>query len=423
MKKQILLLTVFMIGIMAFAQKKELRDAKKAIKKQDYAAAIASLKQIEGTIGEAKQKYQARYYYYKSMATYKNGTNKNYGEIAKAFKDLFEYEKNTKDRYSKEVREISNKLVQDIAKTASENYQKASQSKEPSDYLASAKGFEQVYLFSPIDTSFLDNAALLYFLGKDYKASKSAYEKLLKLGYTGAGKSYIATNKATGKESTFNDKRTMDAQIKLGLFENPRVEDKESRRPTIFKNLSLAISELGDKQKALEIIEQGRKEFPKNYALLIDEANAYYHLGNNEKFKEKLEAAIAMNPTEPTLYYNVGVMNMNMNNTEEAIKNFKKAIELKPDYGDAYTNIGAAYVNKANPIIEEMNKNLSDFDKYDKLQAEQLGLYKKALPYYEKAHELDKTNVSTIQTLLGLYENLEMTEKVKSLKAVYDQMK
>lgn len=423
MKKQILLLTIFMISVVAFAQKKELRAAKKAIKKQDYATAIASLKQIEGTIGEAKQKYQAQYYYYKSQIAYKKGANKNYTEVAKAFNNLFEYEKSTKAKYTKEIKEISNKLVQDIAKVASENYQKASQSKEPADYLASAKGFEQVYLFSPIDTSFLDNAALLYYLGKDFEASKNAYKKLLDLGYTGAGKSYIATNKASGKEVTFADKKAMDTQVKLGLFENPREENKESRRPTVFKNLSLAISELGDKQKALEIIEQGRKEFPKNYALLIDEANAYYHLGNNEKFKEKLEAAIAMNPTEPSLYYNVGVMNMNMNKTEEAIKNFKKAIELKPDYGDAYTNIGAAYVNKANPIIEEMNKNLSDFDKYDELQAQQLALYKEALPYYEKAYELDKGNVSTVQTLLGLYENLEMSDKAKALKAVYDQMK
>lgn len=423
MKKQILFLAIFMMSLAVFAQKNELKAAKKAIKKSDFTTALSALKQVEGTIGSAKQKYQSQYYYYKGLATYKNGLNKNYGEVAKAFNDLFDYEKGTKAKYTKELKEISNKLVQDIAKKASDNYQKATQSKDSKDYLNAAKGFEQVYLFSAIDTSFLDNAALLYYLGKDFKASQKAYQKLLDLGYTGAGKSYIATNKASGKEETFNDKKTMDSRVKLGLYENPRVEAKKSRRATIFKNLALATSELGDKQKSLEIIEQGRKEFPKDYGLLIDEANAYYRLGNNDKFKEKLEAAIAMNPTEPSLYYNVGVMNMNMNKIDEAIKNFEKAIELRPDYGDAYTNIGAAYVNQANPIIEEMNKNLSDFDKYDKLQAQQLALYKKALPYYEKAYELDKSNVSTVQTLLGLYENLEMDDKVKELKPIYDSMK
>ncbi len=423
MKKRILLMAVFMMSIVAFAQKSEIKAAKKAIKKSDFVTALSELKKIEGTIGQAKEKYQDKYYYYKALAVYKNGANTNYTEVAKAFNDLFEFEKTYKKKYTKDLQEISNKLIQKIAKQAQDDYQKASQNKEPKDYVNSAKGFEAVYLFSPRDTSFLDNAALLYYLGKDFKASKDAYQKLLDLGYTGAGKTYVATNKVTGKDVIFNDKKAMDAQVKLKLCINPRVEEKESRRPIIFKNLSLAVSELGDKQKALEIVQEGRKEFPNDYALLIDEANAYYHLGDKAKFKEKLEAAIQMNPTEPTLYYNVGVMNMNQNKIDEAIENFKKAIELKPDYADAYTNIGAAYVNQANPIIEEMNKSLSDFDKYDRLQAQQLELYKKALPYYEKAHELDKNNISTIQTLLGLYENLEMEDKAKALKAVYDAMK
>ncbi|MBS9766125.1 MAG: tetratricopeptide repeat protein [Flavobacteriaceae bacterium] len=423
MKRKILLMAVFMMSIGVFAQKSEIKAAKKAIKKSDFVTALSELKKIEGTIGQAKEKYQDKYYYYKALAVYKNGLNKNYKEVAKAFNDLFEFEKTYKKKYTDDLREISNKLIQDVANKANADYQKATQSKEPKDYVNSAKGYEAVYLFSPRDTSFLDNAALLYYLGKDFKASRDAYQKLLDINYTGAGKVYIATNKATGKEVTFADKKAMDQQVKFKICEKPRVEQKESRRPTVYKNLSLATSELGDKQKALEIIQEGRKEFPKDYALLIDEANAYYHLGDKAKFKEKLEAAIQMNPTEPTLYYNVGVMNMNQDKTEEAIKNFEKAIELKPDYADAYTNIGAAYVNKANPIIEEMNKNLSDFAKYDQLQAQQLDLYKKALPYYEKAYELDKNNISTIQTLLGLYENLEMSDKASALKAVYDAMK
>ena len=130
-----------------------------------------------------------------------------------------------------------------------------------------------------------------------------------------------------------------------------------------------------------------------------------------------------MNPTEPTLYYNVGVMNMNQGKTDEAIANFKKAIELKPDYADAYNNIGAAIIDKTKPIIEEMNKSLSDFDKYDKLQAKQLAIYKEALPYYEKAYQYNESNISTVQTLMSLYENLSMSEKSKEFQAIYEKLK
>ena len=142
-----------------------------------------------------------------------------------------------------------------------------------------------------------------------------------------------------------------------------------------------------------------------------------------EKWIKKLEEAISLNPSEPTLHYNVGVMNMEQKNIENAIKCFKKAIELKPDYADAYNNIGAAIIEKTVPIIEEMNNSLSDFDKYDELQVKQLEIYKQAIPYYESAYKYSSSNINIIQTLMGLYENLEMTEKFNEIKAVYEKLK
>ena len=96
---------------------------------------------------------------------------------------------------------------------------------------------------------------------------------------------------------------------------------------------------------------------------------------------------------------------------------------LKPDYGDAYNNIGAAILSKTETIIEEMNKNLSDFNKYDKLQAKQFDVYREALPYYESAFKYDNQNIGVVQTLMGIYENLEMTDKLKEIRPVYEELK
>ena len=326
-------------------------------------------------------------------------------------------------KYSNEIGTLVNTMVQEIANKAAEDYNNAIQTKEPSDYVKAADGYSQVYALSPADTAFLDNAALLYNLGKSYKKSIIAYNKLLDVNYTGISTVYIATNKANGKEVTYNDKKSMDLQVKLGIVENPRVEAKDSRREVIFRNLTSNYSGLDDNEKALEIISKGRKEFPKSYSLLIDEANIHYRIGNEDLFKQKLEEAIELNPTEASLYYNVGVMNMNQGKTDEAIANFNKAIELKPDYSDAYNNIGAAIIEKAAPVIEEMNKNLSDFKKYDELQAKQFEIYKKAIPYYEKAFKYSSNNINIVQTLMGLYENLEMQDKLSEIKAVYDRLK
>tara|TARA_R110001583_G_scaffold16307_9_gene67010 strand:+ start:8018 stop:9259 length:1242 start_codon:yes stop_codon:yes gene_type:complete len=412
------------MGMAVFAQKSELKTAEKAIKSNDFSNAMTALNQAEGLIGSADEKTKAKFYYLKGIATYQNGANSNIEEVGAAFNQLINYEKESNtSKYSSEIGELMNTLVQNIAAKATDDYGVAIESKLPEDYIKAAKGFSQVFLLSPADTTFLDNSALVYYYAQDYETSKDIYEKLLDLNYTGITTIYIAENIVNGEETTYPDKKRMDLDVKLGVAKNPRVEVKESRRETIFKNLAQDYDMLGNSEKALEVIAEGRKEFPESYTLLIDEANMYYKAGDNAKFKEKLEEAISLNPTEPTLYYNVGVMNMDQKNTDEAIKFFEKAIELKPDYSDAYNNIGAAIIEKAAPIIEEMNKSLSDFDKYDKLQNQQFEIYKLALPSYEKAYELSPKSLNIIQTLMGLYENLEMTDKLEEIKIVYDQLK
>ena len=425
MKKQLLFLSALLISMMVFGQKSELKTAEKAIKSNDFATAMIAINQAESLFANADQKTKAKFYYLKGKALYQNGSdNADIQKVGDAFNQLIDYEKESnKQKYTSEFGELLNNLINSVAEKASSDYSLAIQTKEAADYISAAKKFNQVFALSPRDTSFLDNAALVYYFGKDYETSKKLYEKLLELNYTGISTVFIATNKEDGKEMNFNDKKAMDLQVKLGIAENPREEVKDSRREFMFKNLAQNYAALEDNSKALEVITQGRSEFPESYSLLIDEANIYYKLGDNIKFKERLEEAIKLNPTDPTLYYNVGVMNMDQKKIDEAIEYFEKAIELKPDYGDAYNNIGAAIIEKANPIIEEMNKSLADFDKYDRLQVQQFDIYKEAIPFYEKAYELSGSNMSIVQTLMGLYENLDMTDKLAEIKLVYDKLR
>ncbi|MDP3359346.1 MAG: tetratricopeptide repeat protein [Lutibacter sp.] len=425
MKKQLIILSAFFISMTVFAQNDELKNAEKALKANDFATAMSAVNQAEGLIANADQKTKAKFYYLKGLALYQNGNpNADMQKVGDAFNELINYENQTnKPKYTAEVGVLLNKMIVAVAENASNNYSKAIETKEDADYLKAAKEFQQVYALSPRDTSYLDNAALVYYFGKDYDSSIKLYEELLSLNYTGITTVFVATDKASGEDVVYGDKKSMDLQVKLGLAQNPREEKKESRREMIFKNLAQNYSDKGNNEKAMEIIAKGRSEFPKSYSLLIDEANIYYKAGDNAKFKERLEEAIRLNPTEPTLYYNVGVMNMDQKNIDEAIKNFEKAIELKPDYADAYNNIGAAIIEKAAPIIDEMNKSLADFKKYDKLQAQQFDIYRKALPYYEKAYGLNPKSINIVQTLMGLYENLDMPVKLKEIKVVYESLK
>ena len=68
MKKQVLALSLGIMTIAVVAQKKELRTAEKAINKQDYAGAIATINSVEGMIANADAKYKSKFYFLKGKA-------------------------------------------------------------------------------------------------------------------------------------------------------------------------------------------------------------------------------------------------------------------------------------------------------------------------------------------------------------------
>jgi tetratricopeptide (TPR) repeat protein len=418
MKKQFLLLTTLFIGLTVMAQKEEIKTAEKEIKNQNFTAAVTVLEQANTLITNADDKTKAKFYFLKGQAYYGNGSVvDNFTKAGTALNELINLEQRTKSfKYSEEANALLKNMTDKVAGKASADY-------EAKEYGSAAKNFNLVYLLSPKDTSYLENAALAFYFAKDHKKSIEIYQDLLKMGYTGIYTVYKGTSKTNGQDLYFATEKEMNLQVKLGVIENPEVVVQESRRPNMSKNIVMNYLEMNDHKGALEAVTKARTQYPNDYNLLIDEANIYYSLGNNVKFKEKLEEAVKINPKDPSLFYNIGVLTLEQKKPAEAIEYFKKAIELKPDYADAYNNIGAAVLEKNIAIVEEMNKNLSNFKKYDQLRVKQLEIYKEAMPFYEKAHELNKSNVSTMQTLMGIYENLEMGDKHKKLKEFYDNVK
>lgn len=417
MRKQLLFLTALLISLTITAQKDEIKTAEKEIKNQNFPAAIAAIEQAEALIANADDKTKAKFYFLKGQAYYGNGVNtENYAKSGVAFNELISLESKIGSKYSGDAGVMLNKMIQKVSTDASAAY-------EEKDFGKAARDFNLVHTLSPKDTSYLENAALALYFAKDHKKSIELYQDLLAKGYTGIYTVYKAVSKTNGQDLYFGSKKEMDQQVKFGVAENPEVVVQESRRPTISKNIVLNFLAMDDHKGALEAVTKARAQYPDDYNLLIDEANIYYSLGDNAKFKEKLEEAVKINPTDPSLFYNIGVLTLEQKKPQEAIKFFEKAIELKPDYADAHNNIGAAVLEKNVAIVDEMNKNLSNFKKYDQLRAKQLEIYKEALPHYEKAHELNKKNISTMQTLMGIYENLEMGDKYKALKELYDNTK
>ncbi|WP_299017696.1 tetratricopeptide repeat protein [uncultured Polaribacter sp.] len=414
MKNQIIMLSLALVSFVSFGQKKELKLAEKALKGKKYAEALTAITSTESMLANMDAKYKTKFYFLKAQAL--AGQNK-YEAAGTAFNALFDYEKEIgKPKYTKLAEPMLSALVQKVNTKAINQYNKTK------NYPAAVKNFALTYKLNPKDTASLYNAAISASLAKDNDTALKYFLQLKELGYTGIRTIYKATNKISGEVDNLGSKSNRANRIKLGQYENPVDETTPSKKPDIIKNIGYIYVNQGKTDKAITALQEARKSNPKDVNLILNEAQLYIKLKQMDKFADLMQEAVKIDPTNPTLFFNLGVVNANEDKIEDAIKYYKKAIELKPDYADAYMNLSIAMLAEEKAIVAEMNNNLSNFKKYNALKIQQKSVYKKALPYLEKADSLSRSE-NTVKTLLNIYDTLEMNAKADALRPVYKKMR
>lgn len=171
-----------------------------------------------------------------------------------------------------------------------------------------------------------------------------------------------------------------------------------------------------DQEGYLNIVQEGRSHYPENADLIVYELNYYLR---NQKFaeaKENLKLAIEKEPENKQLHFSLGVVHDNLGETEKAEAAYKRALELDPNYFDAVYNLGALYFNKG----VEMNSAANEIEDNQEYAAEKervKEVFVKALPYLEKAHELQPDDRGAIASLTQLYALMDKTDKYMEMKA------
>jgi len=196
----------------------------------------------------------------------------------------------------------------------------------------------------------------------------------------------------------------------------------------------LNAEEVKNEEKILNVIDEGKQRFPKDYILNIEEFNYWYSKGDNEKAQQALENAIESDPTNKVLHFNVGVTYDNISNKyhkenkhdvaftymNKAINGYKKAIELDDNYVDAYYNLGALYYNQS--ITAKSVAGDYSGEKYDKEMKSANEMLKKAIPLLEKVLSLSPSDKSTLTVLKSLYFNLDDMDNYSRIKKQLDSL-
>lgn len=207
-----------------------------------------------------------------------------------------------------------------------------------------------------------------------------------------------------------------------------KLVDMQYKEAYLYQSLSDMYLEKGNKEMAQKVIEQGRKNFPKDESILITELNFYLSQGRAGEIVDKLNQAIALDPNNPELYFALGnsygeLMKLDSLKAGEyfkgAVAAYESAIRLKPQSFESNLNLGALYYNSVIELNKEMiNLPLDAEKEYQKLEGERNALYKSALPYFEAAHAANAADIPTMQALKEIYAKTGNYDKMNEIKSL-----
>ena len=432
--KYALLATSMFFSVASFAQKDELKTLKKLYAKDqlstseisEYKSAVNKLSGMSG-MAEADQVYAN---FYKSMTPLLElmtvGTAPNAQTLAKVFTPAKINEMASGLNAALDFEKKSGKKLytDDINETISEykpgliNYaitlNQASKCKE------AAQVFEAIYNLDKKDEGNLYNASILALQAQDFDLALKYLYELKNINYSGEGTMYYAVNKASGNEETFNSDADRKASIKLGVHEKPRDEKVPSKRGEIYKNIASILVHQGKVDEAKKAITEAKAANPGDTSLMLAEANLYLDAKDFTNYKRVITEVLEKDPNDADLLFNLGVISTNSGDVEDAKKYYKRAIEVNPNYFNAYNNLGALMLHGEDKMVKEMNSlgtTPKDNKRFDELKAKRNKMYVDALPYFEKALQIEPKEPNIKAVLLNAYQVLEMDAKYKALKA------
>ncbi len=418
MKKLIVLVAALSIGISSWAQKKNVNTAQAALTREDYAKA-------KSAIDEATE------------------------------------DPTTKD-------DPKTWFVRGEVYTTLQN-QQAFQSANP--LLEASKSYLKVveldpdYRKSEMDTRLLTasqvfyNQGLEHYQAQRYKDAYEAFTLPITVGKLGGGKRFASVNAFDTIVAYAHLQRAFSSYFAEDY--NKAIPDLQAakgnsitRDASVFLVLIDVYQKQDKEDEASALIAEGRKLYPDNTELRNAELNLFLKSGDQDALLKKLEEAVAKEPNNPELLFNLGNGYNNLAfpkdaggkelprpaNYAELISKaedaYNKAIaadkQNKPEYS---YNLGALYFNQASGINNEMNKlgtSAADQKKYDDLTVQRDAMFGKALPHLEKVYTSLDANVNklnqedkiTYQSVLfalrEIYAKQNKMDKVTEMKNKLD---
>ncbi|GHT48584.1 hypothetical protein AGMMS49982_00110 [Bacteroidia bacterium] len=197
-----------------------------------------------------------------------------------------------------------------------------------------------------------------------------------------------------------------------------QIKDLHFQEIEIYKQLASEYIQKGDSVSFEGTLKLGAEKFPAESYFLLNLINIQINNNRSDEAIEYLNKAIAADGQNAQFYDVLGLVYEKKNDVPQAIVNIEKALAINPDYADALSHLGRLYYNKGVEQRGEADK-ITDNKKYAEAMKEVEATFRLALPYFEKAYQLNDKDSDAIFALRNIYYALKDNANYEKWDKIY----
>ena len=197
------------------------------------------------------------------------------------------------------------------------------------------------------------------------------------------------------------------------------IKDMGFNEDKINERLMIQYTQIQDTINLIKTLQEGVDKF-NNSDYMLRLIDVYWMQNNIEEAKSYMLKALEITPDNPDLYNALASVYEKENEIDKEIATLEKALEVAPSYVPARLRLGLIYYNKGIDKRESMN-DIKNRKAYEEGMKEVDVFFKQAIPYLEKAYELDNEEPNAILALRNVYYSLGMEKEYEKMEKIHEE--
>ncbi len=292
--------------------------------------------------------------------------------------------------------------------------QTASEARDKAVSLDQEKEHEQnLNILNSIIAQYEMNKGVQAWDSQDFEAAYNAFDK---------GLTYLPGDTTLLYYSGLAAINSQDYDKALSKYVELVPIDSFSNNKQIILDVSRLYLMQGDTTNAIKYAEIGTERYPDDGELATQNIELNLMAGNEQKIINTISAQVEKDPENENLHYYLGIAYSEMDDIENAEAAYRKALDLNSEYLDANINLGGLILNKGIDHFNKTNNASLPQAEYDQEIKKAYDIFDSALPYLEKAVELDGSSYLALSNLKKYYEIKEDKDKIAAIQARIDAL-